>query len=54
MFHVHSDHFKNLEDLIFVDDKLLVKQVLMFYHLKTRHCVNTVHIADTLISLSPF
>ena len=21
----------------------ILKQVLMFYHLKTRHCVNTVH-----------
>ena len=41
------DSFKNFKDLIFVDDKLPAKQqkqVLMFYHLKTRRCVNTVHV----------
>ena len=44
-----------------VVDESLEKQVLMFYHLKTRCCVNTVHmvsklkhIADMLFSLFPF
>ena len=33
--------------------KILEKQVLMFYHLKTRHCVNTVHIRMKHCKLIP-